>query len=592
MNTKILIKKASISTSIALSLKNRFLIKSAEEPNYSGSDLDPNPSILKNLRNTALHNDFFFEDGNYLNAGIYGAGAGGIIGALVNAARGKNILTGALIGAGTGGALGAGGKYLSDNYLKPELLKGWQADVKNDSKIVHPAWGEPEFKENGRDYWYPNKPQPPVITKSPVTTPTSTITSTTASTSKNIVPSNATETINVIPVSAPTGDAIFWQKHDEGIKKEEVEHSAANRKAHRDAINDMNLYKQQAIEEENYRREQENAELEHRALIALEEQEKIKKQQKNSRDVRNLARLGKRAITPSLQYMGQGWDWINNNLEQMGRDLTFDQEHNEGIKEEQRSIAQKQQKAYEDATKELEDFKRKEIYSTPPTFSTNEDGYGRYTARLGVATPLNDNEKRLIQLYERITADPNGNLRPEDETTYNMLKEREKFTQEGLNRQTRAMSKDLKIPTLYTDSDGIEYVAEQNNLGKKLIGEDFMKELDFLAGQYATIEQDRKLKESNPFRDPLKIDLSVDMYNTEMLSRYKEFKDKYKRETGHNYINPYTDIPYQKLKDLDQLAKKFTTNNMSSEDYRQYMNLCNIWKNTFGFDYVNPYTIK
>ena len=164
MNTKILIKKASISTSIALSLKNRFLTKSAEEPNYSGSDLDPNPSILKNLRNTALHNDFFFEDGNYLNAGLYGAGAGGIIGALVNAARGKNILTGALIGAGTGGALGAGGKYLSDNYLKPELLKGWQADVKNDSKIVHPAWGEPEFKENGRDYWYPNKPQPPVKT--------------------------------------------------------------------------------------------------------------------------------------------------------------------------------------------------------------------------------------------------------------------------------------------------------------------------------------------------------------------------------------------------------------------------------------------
>ena len=56
--------------------------------------------------------------GDYALAGGVGAGGGAIIGALVNAARKKNMLSGALAGAGIGGVAGLGYQGVKD------LLKG------------------------------------------------------------------------------------------------------------------------------------------------------------------------------------------------------------------------------------------------------------------------------------------------------------------------------------------------------------------------------------------------------------------------------------------------------------------------------------
>ena len=155
MNKEVLIKRASISTNITLNIRKRYRIKTAEEsgePEYWGSDLDKNPSLFKGWRNNYLKNDFFFNDGSYDTAGLWGAGIGGVVGSLVNLARGKNLLTGALVGAGVGAGIGAGGKYLNDTWIRPKILEGWQRDVEHDANIAHPEWGGVEFEDNGRDY--------------------------------------------------------------------------------------------------------------------------------------------------------------------------------------------------------------------------------------------------------------------------------------------------------------------------------------------------------------------------------------------------------------------------------------------------------
>ncbi len=66
----------------------------------------------------------------YLTPGLIGTGIGGIVGALVQAARQKNILLGAGIGAGMGGLAGIGGKYINDKHIYPKIL-----DAYNESPI-------------------------------------------------------------------------------------------------------------------------------------------------------------------------------------------------------------------------------------------------------------------------------------------------------------------------------------------------------------------------------------------------------------------------------------------------------------------------
>lgn len=106
----------------------------------NGSFLDPNPGFFKGVRNSYLKNNFFANEGDYLKSGLIGLGAGGIIGALIQAARGKNLLSGALVGGGIGAGLGAGGKYLSDKYIYPKAIESAQKDTLADLMVMreHP----------------------------------------------------------------------------------------------------------------------------------------------------------------------------------------------------------------------------------------------------------------------------------------------------------------------------------------------------------------------------------------------------------------------------------------------------------------------
>lgn len=81
--------------------------------------------------------------GDYAMAGGIGAGGGALIGALINYARKKNMLSGALAGAGVGGVAGLGYQGIKDLLKKsPEVLttKGnkdfWNKINDDDSRTV------------------------------------------------------------------------------------------------------------------------------------------------------------------------------------------------------------------------------------------------------------------------------------------------------------------------------------------------------------------------------------------------------------------------------------------------------------------------
>ena len=103
---------------------------------FHGGRFDPNPSLFKSLRNYYVSSPFWRSDGGYLRSGLVGAGITGIIGALIQAARGKNLLSGALVGAGIGAGLGAGGKYISDKYIYPKALEGLRKDELADASLL------------------------------------------------------------------------------------------------------------------------------------------------------------------------------------------------------------------------------------------------------------------------------------------------------------------------------------------------------------------------------------------------------------------------------------------------------------------------
>lgn len=58
----------------------------------------------------------------YAMIGLGTAGAGAALGALIAAARKKNILAGSLIGGASGAGLGLAGKYVNDKYIYPKSL--------------------------------------------------------------------------------------------------------------------------------------------------------------------------------------------------------------------------------------------------------------------------------------------------------------------------------------------------------------------------------------------------------------------------------------------------------------------------------------
>ena len=76
----------------------------------------------------------------YLPYALGSAGAGALIGALINLVRKKSVLSGALVGGGIGAGLGAGHKYLMDNnesyaknnFIEPAFQRGIKAY--NDAK--------------------------------------------------------------------------------------------------------------------------------------------------------------------------------------------------------------------------------------------------------------------------------------------------------------------------------------------------------------------------------------------------------------------------------------------------------------------------
>lgn len=72
-----------------------------------------------------LSNSIAKPEFGYMTPGLATAGIGAAIGALIQAAREKNILAGAGIGAGIGGIAGLGGKYINDTYIYPEIEKAY-----------------------------------------------------------------------------------------------------------------------------------------------------------------------------------------------------------------------------------------------------------------------------------------------------------------------------------------------------------------------------------------------------------------------------------------------------------------------------------
>lgn len=76
-------------------------------------------------RHSYLSNSVAKPEFGYMTPGLATAGIGAAIGALIQAAREKNILAGAGIGVGIGGIAGLGGKYINDTYIYPEIEKAY-----------------------------------------------------------------------------------------------------------------------------------------------------------------------------------------------------------------------------------------------------------------------------------------------------------------------------------------------------------------------------------------------------------------------------------------------------------------------------------
>ena len=85
--------------------------------------LDTDPEFRKSLAYKYLNNSLARDAGipQYAVSGLAGAGVMGAIGALIQAARKKNVLKGALIGGGIGAGIGIGGKYINDKYIYPSI---------------------------------------------------------------------------------------------------------------------------------------------------------------------------------------------------------------------------------------------------------------------------------------------------------------------------------------------------------------------------------------------------------------------------------------------------------------------------------------
>ena len=96
-------------------------------PTNNSETKPPTEKELKDQewRYNYLNSDWAKPDFGYVTPGLTGAGVGALVGALVQAARDKNVLAGAGIGAGIGGLTGAGAKYYNDEYLYPEILEAY-----------------------------------------------------------------------------------------------------------------------------------------------------------------------------------------------------------------------------------------------------------------------------------------------------------------------------------------------------------------------------------------------------------------------------------------------------------------------------------